>query len=160
MTKKCQNCGRPSGDKSRCPKCMEYCKTSQKRRRADFEANGECVKCGMPNPADTKTCPACLERQKGYQRKIRVDCIKAYGGKCECCGEDRMEFLHIDHVEGDGHIERASAKQRGLPLTIYGRLKKQGYPAGFRVLCANCNMSLAFYGYCPHHAPPEERLFD
>src|SRR5215471_12298662 len=26
--------------------------------------------------------------------------IKQYGGKCECCGEDELAFLSLDHIGG------------------------------------------------------------
>ena len=80
----------------------------------------------------------------------RVGALQYYGGpspKCECCGEGRYEFLSLDHIQGDGARHRAEVG-RGA---VYGWLKKNGYPEGFRVLCHNCNQALAHYGYCPHH---------
>jgi len=60
----------------------------------------------------------------------------AYGGKCACCGFDQPNALVIDHINGGGNKHR---KEIG-PL-LYRWLKEQGYPSGFQVLCANCNMS-------------------
>ena len=34
--------------------------------------------------------------------------------------------------------------------TFYSYLRNKGWPTGYRVLCHNCNMSLGFYGHCPH----------
>jgi hypothetical protein len=65
--------------------------------------------------------------------------------RCECCGEVRLPFLTIDHVEGGG-----SSHRRELNSSIYKWLKKTGYPSGFRILCYNCNMAYAFLGFCPH----------
>jgi hypothetical protein len=145
----CQDCGKPSGGRSRCPACMAAITTANRIRRERYRAAGRCPVCGVTTPH--KVCPTCFATQQAYKQSIRLSCITAYGGACACCGESRQEFLQMAHTAGDGAIERAAAKQQGLPQTIYARLKKQGYPPGFRVLCANCNSSLAFYGYCPHN---------
>ncbi len=79
-----------------------------------------------------------------YQR-LRLKAIEHYGGKCACCGEKRNEFLGIDHIDGGGTNHR-----KELKVSIYRYLSRNNYPKGFRVLCHNCNLSLGFYGYCPH----------
>lgn len=84
-------------------------------------------------------------KHRDWNRKIRLEALNHYGGSCECCGEVRTEFLGIDHIFGGGQAHRKS-----LTISIYRWLKKNNWPAGFRVLCHNCNLSLAFYGYCPH----------
>lgn len=58
-----------------------------------------------------------------------------------------MEFLAIDHIDGGGTAHR---RQVGHGDAFYKWLRAAGLPAGFRVLCHNCNLSLGFYGYCPH----------
>lgn len=72
---------------------------------------------------------------------------------CECCGEDAVEFLSIDHIDGGGSKHRAQIK--GSYSSIYLWLKKKGFPEGYRVLCMNCNTALGFYGYCPHQGTAE-----
>lgn len=79
------------------------------------------------------------------RRKLRREVLAAYGGVCACCGETRIEFLAIDHING---VKPPGLPRVGLPL--YTRLRALGYPPGFRVLCHNCNVSLGLYGYCPH----------
>jgi hypothetical protein len=86
------------------------------------------------------------EGNKKHRRKNRQAAIDHYGGKCACCGEDRFEFLAINHIEGGGHQHRKTIK--GIKIEEW--LKKNNYPSGFNVLCHNCNMALGFYGYCPH----------
>ena len=82
---------------------------------------------------------------KERARKLRREILALYGGKCECCGEDRFEFLAIDHKKGGGSKERrSSSRSRYL-----WRLKGKRSPK-YRVLCHNCNSALGFYGYCPH----------
>jgi hypothetical protein len=76
-----------------------------------------------------------------------MDALEAYGGPvCRCCGEHRLEFLSIDHINGVRLPNDPGVG--GHPL--YRWLKKNKYPKGFRVLCMNCNFALGHAGYCPH----------
>lgn len=64
----------------------------------------------------------------------------AYGGAfCQCCGEDYLPFLTLDHRHGDGYKEHL----RGTSL--YRKLKREGWPRkkDFQCLCANCNQAKA-----------------
>jgi len=88
--------------------------------------------------------------QKAH-RRIRVAAMMAYGGlSCSCnhhgepCGPHPVEFLSIDHIGGDG---KKNGDKGGLPLCR--KLRRLGYPTGYRVLCHNCNSALGFYGHCP-----------
>lgn len=81
-------------------------------------------------------------------RKMRVEVIEHYGGKCACCGEVIFEFLQLDHIEGNGRKHRDLV---GRSMAAMHRwLKKNNWPEGFQILCSNCNTSLGYYGYCPH----------
>jgi hypothetical protein len=70
------------------------------------------------------------------------------GPKCECCGETQLEFLTLDHIDGNGGQHRREIKKKGK--SFYQWIKKENYPGGFRILCMNCNASLGWFGYCPH----------
>lgn len=103
-------------------------------------------------------CKACHRVfQKRWQDRVRREVINAYGGRCACCGEERIEFLTFDHINGDGNRHRREiAQQRGWKSHHIGGakfalwLRKNGYPEGFRILCFNCNCAIAFHGTCPH----------
>jgi hypothetical protein len=88
---------------------------------------------------------------KTYQEKYKTLAYNAYGNKCACCEDNTVEFLCIDHVNGNGNKHRkmlGSTKRAGKGL--YRWLNQQGYPKDFRLLCHNCNMSRGLHGYCPH----------
>lgn len=92
-------------------------------------------------------------RRKRYRLKQRVLSYYSDGTPaCACCGEKRIEFLAIDHVDGGGNLQRKSLGLR-TGEHFYSYLAQQGYPAGYRVLCHNCNCALGWYGYCPHTSP-------
>lgn len=110
--------------------------------------------------SDTKRCQVCKliyrrERDSAPERKarraarhkeIRQQAFDGYGGKCSCCGEDKFEFLAIDHVHGNGRKEREKLSTR----QIANKVIKNNFPDLYRVLCHNCNQSLGWFGYCPH----------
>lgn len=119
-----------------CNKCMKL-----KRRRK------------KSNPFISSEETKARARQRYKDR--RQEAIAHYGGVCACCGEDRYEFLAIDHINGGGAKER---KNTGSGARFLSILRKMHYPPGYRILCHNCNTSLGVYGYCPHNPPMPERI--
>jgi len=100
-----------------------------------------------------------LESKKAKVKELRLLILQHYGGrppKCACCGEQRLEFLVIDHIEGGGHRHRETVKKTGVGF--YWWIKRNGFPTGLRVLCHNCNMSRGCYGYCPHDKESGQQL--
>jgi len=85
-----------------------------------------------------------------YFRKLKRDVLAAYGGKCACCKETTLEFLSIDHINGDGATHRKVEKcGGGSPFYLW--LKRHKYPKdNFQALCFNCNFAKHRYGQCPH----------
>lgn len=91
-------------------------------------------------------------RERAWQLKLEM--IAAYGGRCQCCGVAEPEFLTLDHIGGGGRKHR---QENGHSFGVNRKLKAMGWPKDeYRVLCWNCNMSIGFYGYCPHQASEEE----
>lgn len=72
---------------------------------------------------------------------------------CACCKFDGYDALTIDHIEGSG---RASYRKLfgGSNRMFYEWLRKEGMPAGFQVLCANCNSSKSNRSACVHIRGP------
>jgi len=97
-------------------------------------------------------------KKKARTRAQKERAIRAYGGRCACCGERTIEFLTIDHANGDGAEHR---RRVGRGRHLYADIEARGFPqdAGYQVLCFNCNIALGFYGYCPHH-PQRRRHHD
>jgi hypothetical protein len=129
-------------------KCKSCCATIRRNRTAEYRQLGKCS-CGRVCEFGG-TCNTCREYNKKHNASLKLEAINAYGGpKCECCGDKNIEFLSIDHIDGGGcqHRKELFGTTHG---SIYGWLKKSGYPEGYRVLCMNCNFSLGHYGYCPH----------
>jgi hypothetical protein len=97
-------------------------------------------------------------RASRWARKITV--LKHYGGdppKCAClrCGEHRVQFLAIDHINRDGAGHRRALEIKGGNV-FYGWLVKNAFPPGFRVLCHNCNMAIGIWGTCPHEVEKDQ----
>jgi len=94
------------------------------------------------------------EQLRVRNAKVRRLAFQAYGGpKCACCGEEEDYFLSLDHIEQDGNAHRLTVGKRkdwgGHHL--YRHLKQRGYPAGYQVLCFNCNHGRRMNGgVCPH----------
>lgn len=92
------------------------------------------------------------ELQGKYRRERRLKVLTHYSNgipKCACCGESTLEFLCLDHINGNGNKER---KAMGTPngTEIYQKVINLGFPKGFQILCYNCNNAKGHYGKCPH----------
>ena len=94
---------------------------------------------------NVKICKQCENAKKKVEKridrlKIRLEMIRAYGGKCSLCSEQHPFFLVLDHVENNGSYE----KERGVDF--YKKLKKLGFPKdGLQLLCHNCNARKEYY---------------
>ena len=66
---------------------------------------------------------------------------------CNCCGENEIGFLSLDHINGGGNEHRRKVGKRYYTWVI-----ENNYPEGYQVLCYNCNLAKGFFGKCPHIA--------
>lgn len=103
--------------------------------------------CPHQEPVASRTA------KQRHRRKLKIEVIQAYGGSCACCGEDGVDFLHLDHVNGGGKQHRKAFA--GNPSNFYPKLRALGFPNDppLRVLCGNCNHAVQF-GPCPHQLQP------
>jgi len=87
-------------------------------------------------------------RNRQRDRDLRLKVIGYYSNGlmcCGCCGEKMLEFLTIDHINGQGHQHRKNINNK-----LYNWLKAENFPTGYQVLCMNCNLAKGIYGECPH----------
>lgn len=112
-----------------------------------YKCNGKCAHC-------TKTATTARRKRQHYStfktRAVKNEVIAAYGGRCACqnCPEHvkpHREFLTVDHEIPCGY------KNREPTNMLYRRLRREGYPKGYRVLCYNGNSGRSrVTGICPH----------
>jgi len=81
------------------------------------------------------------QRSRQILATVKLETMAAYCGgipKCALCDEDDIDYLCLDHENGDGAQHRRTANvAKGR---IYSWCKKNNFPSGLRVLCHNCNM--------------------
>jgi hypothetical protein len=139
ITKKCVKCG------------VEKQITDYYVYKKKGTLHAECKECSLNYTKYRQKNNDATSYTKKYRELEKIKMVVAYGGKCSCCGESRIEFLAIDHAKGDGAKKRKNGEPFGWHLAR--KLRKLGYPKGdYRVLCHNCNSALGIFGYCPHNS--------
>jgi len=122
-----------------------FCMTGHKARAAEYRKKNK----GHYRRHNREYYQKNKERYKKENDLLRDRVLAAYGHECECCGENRKEFLALDHVSGGGKKHLDSLGLSG-GCGFHKWLEKNNYPSIIRILCHNCNCALGFYGYCPH----------
>lgn len=129
--------------------CTNHLKEASKLRRNNFILHGLC-RCGKYKPLpNRKHCQHCSDVFQRYQRKLKSEIISHYSPSpphCNCCGETNIEFLTIDHIDGNGAAHRRELNGK----KFYNWLRNNNYPDGYQVLCVNCNFAKGANGECPH----------
>lgn len=130
-----------------CSKCNRELQFTSKY----FPIHKRC-KWGLDTICRDCTCKSARKANSTERNKLRLEILTRYSlnGKfgCQCCGESRIEFLTLDHINGGGNKER-----KKYPATmLFRKLRRESYPSGYRTLCYNCNCSYGKYGYCPHNS--------
>jgi len=142
-----------------------------------------CAACGKPGQVgplgvcNRDTCKHELYRRKRLAAEKAVadervaratartkafhEVLAHYGASCACCGS--VEFLCIDHVDGDGKRHRKEILKSNNAAHFHAWLKAQGWPPGFQTLCTRCNVSKGRAFTCAIHdykfLGPEELRF-
>jgi len=86
-----------------------------------------------------RSCRTC---QRERPRRLKIEVLSHYSnGKpfCAGCGFGLIEALQIDHLENNGAAEKKMYNHNG-GHNCYVILKRRGFPEGYQVLCANCNL--------------------
>jgi hypothetical protein len=101
----------------------------------------------------------CREKAQRHRESLRVTVFDHYGRACACPGCGATDDLTIDHVNGDGkqHREAVFGRSNAAGWQFYRWLIRNGFPAGFQVLCKSCNASKKAGNECRlNHAQPEQ----
>jgi radical SAM protein with 4Fe4S-binding SPASM domain len=136
----CIDCGDVS-QMVRCGRCRARSQAQKTRRRQTD-----------PAVRERESSPAARANMRDVRRRVKLAVLAHYGspeGGCVCCGETTYEFLQIDHIDGGGNAHRLEIRRKA-GAQFYRWLKIKGYPSGFQVLCANCNIAKGCFGECPH----------
>ena len=84
--------------------------------------------------------------------RLKQQLVRAYGGRCLCCGENRLQFLTLEHVNHNGSVHRKLFPGG----RVYYDLKRRGFPQeGYTILCWNCNCATKYGKVCPHKMSEE-----
>lgn len=94
------------------------------------------------------TTPTKKRQARRYREEIKIKVTNHYGGKCNCCGENEISFLCIDHINGGGTQQTLQLEKGGTGFYYY--LKQNNFPKGYQVLCHNCNHAKEQPNGCPH----------
>jgi hypothetical protein len=139
--------------KKKCTKCKEI-KFLEEFGRSNRSPDGDGRRIICKNCRHLYETPKRREYGRNLCQTRRLQVLIHYGGdppKCACppCGEDKIEFLSIDHIHGGGNKHMRKLGLKG-GVNFHTWLIKNNYPEGYQVLCMNCNHAKGHYGICPH----------
>jgi len=151
-------------NKSCCSICLESRRKYAANKRQARRDGKLCHKCGKTS--QKPLCHACSQEQNNRNRtnrdtikyKVMLHYSKSDKPICECCNESCLIMLTIDHINGNGNQHRIKETNGRGADTFYRWLRNNNYPAEYRVLCFNCNIS-AYHnnGICSH--TQQQQLF-
>ncbi len=83
-----------------------------------------------------------------YRDALKAKAIAFYSNgtsACVWCGYNELDALCLDHINDNGAADRRELKIAGRGSSVsgsrtYEALASRGWPSGYQVLCANCNM--------------------
>lgn len=79
-----------------------------------------------------------LNREENTRLKLETFTTYSNGSPiCTLCNEDDFDVLSLDHINGGGGQER---KRLNGSYALFRKLRREGFPTGYRILCMNCNM--------------------
>jgi len=80
-----------------------------------------------------------------YRDRLKLEVLTHYSKgkpKCAICGMDDIDCLVLDHINNDGADHRKAIRVSSRTtngVSMHAALKREGFPEGLQVLCANCN---------------------
>lgn len=139
----------------KCASCLEVLGIDLFFKSSKYGVSGYCKKCSVAKQKEwseknrehkndhsrkwnAKKPGYCSAIQGRVQAQLRAEVLSAYGNKCVRCGITDMRILTIEHKDGGGKADLKNSKSL---WTILRRIKDEGFPDCFTVLCRNCNIS-------------------
>lgn len=146
-----QVCDRWNSRRHECKSCESTRKKNWYNQNLDMVRRQQAEKRQqVKGHRDPETKRKNAEYQKRYRDKLKAEVYAAYGNRCACCGEAEVRFLSIDHVDNDGFLNRKAGFDN-CTTALMGRIKREGFPPSFQLLCMNCNHGKSRNnGVCPH----------
>ncbi len=132
-----------------CTTCKNKAKERHKKRFETEKLLNICSKCKIKKRYPGKQlCFPCYENRMRafviYSNNLKHKIFYNYGNMCNCCGENNINLLQIDHING------LEDKKRIVGIKLYNYIINNKYPKTFQLLCASCNWSKGVFGACPH----------
>lgn len=151
----CVTCGlsEPDSGGRRCSACCDRLRLWKQRRTE----KGHCLTCGVVGiVTGKKYCQSCIDAQalkiREWGKQLKAAAFAMVGGDsgiaCKCCGITDINFLTIDHINGDGAEHR---KTTGYGSNFYRWLLDTKATEGLQLLCYNCNCAKSNGDTCPHN---------
>lgn len=70
----------------------------------------------------------------------RKELLQKLGGKCNKCGQSDMRLLHIDHIQGQGYLEKEYFIEKEKMYEFYLKYFKEEL-SYLQILCVSCNIA-------------------
>lgn len=140
--------------------CKECCKAENRHYKKEFKDKhgfGHTTAWRNKDVANKKKSNL-WDRERNKRMKLAL--VTAYGGVCTCCGEHRIEFLTLEHINHDGKEHRTrigGAGHRG-GHKLYRDVLQQGCPDNYTIFCMNCNFAEKDGNPCPHKKEREKKI--
>jgi 5-methylcytosine-specific restriction endonuclease McrA len=94
-------------------------------------------------------------KRKARELKLKLEVFSVYSKRhsnsdipiCRCCGYKNFQWLQVDHIGARKHLSEKEKLLGGKD--VWRRLKKDGYPSDFQILCPACNFAKSDLKECP-----------
>jgi len=100
-----------------------------------------------------------MNELSGYPLDARSKLILFLGSRCSKCGNGDIEYLEIDHIEGDGWEDRKHFKDKKMNIWSYYLLFLEEAAEKLQLLCIDCHkIKTRESGDAWHRRPEDTKL--
>src|ERR1700722_13107874 len=83
-----------------------------------------------------------IDRARKNRKNTRFVVLNYYGSKCQLCGENNLNLLSLDHIDGNGRQHRKEVLGGVDSGTGFYKWVLNNKPDNIRLLCYNCNCQI------------------